>query len=442
MSRKTRILATLVASAFALTGLAACSSGSSAGDGKGKVYMLNWKPEQEDAFNKIAKIYAKDTGAEIKVVTAASGTYEQTLMSELIKSDAPTLFNINGPTALKIWGDYAADLTNTKFAKDLKDPNLALKDENGRVRGVPAAVEGYGIIYNQEIMDKYFAMPGAKATKMSDINNFAKLKKVADDMQARKNELGIKGVFASSSLQTGEDWRWQTHLSNISLYYEYKDSNVTDKEKAKFKYNKEFKNLFDLYLTDSTVSKKVNTSKSVADSMAEFAQGQAAMVQNGNWAWSQIKDVDGNVVKEDKIKMLPVYTGHKGEEKQGLAVGTEAFMAVNSEVSKADQKATIDFINWLFTTEKGKKFVVEDLGFIAPFKSFSATEIPNDPLAKEIAASMNNKELTTVPWIFTTYPSSQFKDDFGQDLTQYATGNMSWKTVVKKFQDGWIAEKQ
>ena len=442
MSRKTRILATFVASAFALTGLAACSSGSDAGDGKGKVYMLNWKPEQKDAFEKIAAAYTKDTGVNVKVVTAASGTYEETLKSEVSKPEAPTLFNINGPTALKIWGDYAADLTDTKFAKDLKDPNMALKDEDGKVRGVPAAVEGYGIIYNEEIMDKYFAMPGAKATKMDEINNFAKLKEVADDMQAHKDDLGIKGVFANSSLQTGEDWRWHTHLSNVSMYYEFKDSKVKDKDKAEFKYNKEFKNLFDLYLNDSTVSKKVNTSKSVADSMAEFAQGQAAMVQNGNWGWSQIKDVEGNVVKEDKIKMLPVYTGHKGEEKQGLAVGTEAFMAVNSEASEANQKATIDFINWLFSSEKGKKFVVEDLGFIAPFKSFSADEIPNDPLAKEIAASMNNDKLENISWVFTVYPSAQFKDDFGQDLAQYATGQMDWKTVVKNFQDNWVAERQ
>ena len=39
-------------------------------------------------------------------------------------------------------------------------------------------------------------------------------------MTSRKNELGIKGVFASTSLSTGEDWRWQTHLLNIPLYYE------------------------------------------------------------------------------------------------------------------------------------------------------------------------------------------------------------------------------
>lgn len=442
MSRKTRILATFVASAFALTGLAACSSGSDAGDGKGKVYMLNWKPEQEKAFKKIAETYTKDKGVDVKVQTVGSGNYEQQLKSEVAKSDAPTLFNVNGPVGLKSWQKYTADLTDTKFAKDLNDPNLALKGEDGKIYGVPLAVEGYGIVYNQEIMDKYFAMPGAKATKMDEINNFAKLKEVVEDMQAHKADLGIEGVFASTSLAKGEDWRWQTHLSNIPIYYEYQDDKVTDKAKADFKYNKEFKNIFDLYLDNSTVDRKLTPNKNVADSMAEFAQGKAAMVQNGNWAWSQVAEEKGNVVKEDKIKMLPIYTGHKGEEKQGLAVGTEAFMAVNAKASEADQKATIDFINWLFSDPQGKKFVVEDLGFIAPFKAFSADEIPNDPLAKEIAASLTNDQLKTVPWVFTTYPSQKFKDDFGQDLGQYAIGNLDWNKVVKNFQDGWAAEKK
>ncbi len=440
MKRKTRILAAFAAGAFALTGLAACGSGSA--DGKGSVYLLNFKPESDEAYKKIAETYTKDTGVEVKVQTAAAGTYEQTLKSEISKSKAPTLFNINGPVGLKSWQKYAADLTDTKFAKDLNDPNQALKGEDGKIYGVPSAVEGYGIIYNQEIMDKYFAMPGAKATKMEEINNFAKLKDVAEDMQAHKADLGIDGVFASTSLKSGEDWRWQTHLSNIPIYYEYQDAKVTDKEKVDFKYNKEFKNLFDLYLNNSTVDKKLTPNKDVSASMAEFAQGKAAMVQNGNWGWGQVKDVDGNVVKEDKIKMLPMYTGHKGEENQGLAIGTENFMAVNQKASEADQKATIDFINWLFTTDKGKKFVVEDLGFIAPFKSFSANEIPNDPLAKEVMAAMSNDKLTTIPWVFTTYPSQDFKDKFGQDLSQYAIGKMDWNTVVKNFTDEWAAEKK
>lgn len=441
MSHIKKLLCVGAIGALAIGGLTACS-GKSSDSGKGSVYFLNWKPESEAAYTKIAEEYTKETGVEVKVTTAASGTYEQTLKSEVAKSNPPTLIQVNGPVGLKTWQAYTSDLTDSDINKALKDESLALKGEDGKVYGVPLAVEGYGIVYNEEIMDKYFALPGAKAQSVDEIKGFAKLKEVADDMQAKKDDLGIDGVFASTSLASGEDWRWQTHLSNVSMYYEYKDENVTDTQAAKFKYNDEFKQIFDLYLNDSTVAKSLVTSKTVSDSMAEFAQGKAAMVQNGNWAWSQVKDVSGNVVKEDKVKFLPIYTGHQGEETQGLCIGTEAFMAINAKASEADQKATQDFVKWLFLSDEGKKHVVEDLGFIAPFDNYTDADIPADPLAKEVSSYMNDDQLESVNWVFTTYPSQQFKDNFGQALGQYASGNESWADVVKIFVDGWAAEKR
>lgn len=435
-----RVLVVAVATAFAMCSFAGCS-GSKNSSEKGEVYFLNWKPEQEEAYKKIAEAYTKETGVKVKVATAASGTYEQTLKSEISKKDAPTLIQVNGPVGLASWKKYVEDISNTDFAKALKDPNLALKGEDGKIYGVPLAVEGYGIIYNQAIMKKYFALPGAKAKDMKEVNNFAKLKEVVEDMQAKKAQLGIDGVFAATSLAPGEDWRWQTHLSNISMYYEYQADKVTDKKKAEFKFNNEFKNIFDLYLNNSTIDKKLSTSKDVAASMAEFALGKAAMVQNGNWAWSQIEKVQGNTVKAEDIKFLPIYTGHSGEEKQGLCIGTEAFMAINAKASDANKKATIDFVNWLFL-KGGKQFVVKDLGFNAPFNNYTEADVPNDPLAKEVAASMANKDLQVVPWVFPTYPSQKFKDGFGQALGQYASGNLDWNGVVKVFVDGWAAEKK
>ena len=178
-----------------------------------------------------------------------------------------------------------------------------------------------------------------------EIKSYQKLKEVAEDMQAKKDELGIEGAFASTSLTSGEDWRWQTHLANAPIWQEYQDKNVEDTNEIDFSYNKEFKNLFDLYLDNSTVAKTLAPSKTVSDSMAEFAQGKAAMVQNGNWAWSQIAETSGNVVKEDKIKFLPMYMGLPDEENYGINVGTENYLGVNSEASEVDQKATLSLIH-------------------------------------------------------------------------------------------------
>ena len=359
-----------------------------------EIYFLNFKPEIADVYKKIAEDYEAETGVKVKVETAASGTYEQTLKSEIAKKDAPTIFQINGPVGYESWKDYCLDLKDTELYDHLLDKSLAVTSGDG-VYGIPYAVEGYGIIYNDEIMQKYFALEN-KATdveSMDDINNFDKLKEVVEDMEANKDKLGIEGVFASTSMASGNAWRWETHLANIPLYYEFKDNAGEDGDalqagldanEIEFKYNENFKNIYDLYTDNSVSEKGVLGNKSVDDAMAEFALGDCAMVQNGNWAWSQINGIDGNTVKEENIKFMPIYTGMDGEENQGLCIGTENYLAINSEVSEEKQQASIDFINWLFTSDTGKAYVTGDLGFIAPFDTFNDDEKPADPLFQNI----------------------------------------------------------
>ena len=423
-----------------LTGCSSSSDDESKED-TGSVYYLSFKPEQEEQWKKIAEDYEKETGVKVKVVTAASGTYEQTLKSEIAKEDAPTLFQINGPVGYESWKDYCLDLKDTELYKHLLNEDMAVKDGDG-VYGIPYVEEGYGIIYNNAIMEKYFALDGAKAKSMDEINNFNKLKEVAEDMQSKKDELGIDGVFASTSLTPGEDWRWQTHLANIPIYYEYKDKGVNDLDKIDFTYSDQYKNIFDLYIINSTCAPTLLGSKTVSDSMAEFALGKAAMVQNGNWGWSQISEVEGNTVKEEDVKFMPIYTGVEGEEKQGLCIGTENFFSINSKASEADQKASIAFVEWLFTSDTGKKHVTEELGFIAPFDTFEDDETPQDPLAKEVLRYLGDEDLYNVDWNFVSFPSQTFKDDFGAALLEYANGNMKWEDVKTKVVDEWASEKE
>ena len=388
--------------------------------GGGELYYLNFKPEVADIYAKIADAYKKETGVTLKVVTAASGTYEQTLKSEIAKADAPVLFQINGPVGYAAWKDYTADLKNTELYKHLSDKSMAVTDGDG-VYGIPYVVEGYGIIYNNAIMNKYFALSDAKAKSMDEINNFAKLKEVVEDMTAKKGQLGIKGVFSSTSLKPGEDWRWQTHLADLPVFYEFRDNKIDIKDpnatkEIKFQFADNFKNIFDLFLNNSVTSPKLLGSKSVDDSMAEFALGQSAMVQNGNWAWGQISGVDGNVVKPEDVKFLPIYTGVPGEEKQSICVGTENFFAINKQASPDKQKLAADFIYWLFSSPTGKAFVTNDLKFIAPFDTFAENEKPTDPLAKEVIRYISNSNLYNVTWNFVVFPSQTFKNEFGAAL--------------------------
>ncbi len=412
-------------------------------DGSGSVYFLNFKPEIEEAWQKIAKEYTELTGVEVKVVTAAAGTYEQTLRSEIAKSDAPTLFQINGPVGYEGWKNYTRDLSDTDLYSWLLDKSLVVTGEDGGVYGIPYVVEGYGIIYNDEIMSRYFALENKNTAyaSMDEINNYAALQAVVEDMTALKDELNIQGVFASTSFSTGEDWRWQTHLANLPIYYEFTDKGVGDAAEIDLTYGEQYKNIFDLYINNSITKPTLLSSKTVNDSMAEFALGQVAMVQNGNWGWGQINGVDGNVVAEENVKFLPIYTGVDGEEAQGLCTGTENFFSINAKASEADQQATIDFVEWLFSSEEGKGYVTNDFGFIAPFNTFAEDEVPTDPLAKEVLRYMADDSLTSVSWNFTAFPSQQFKDVLGYALLDYAQGTGDWENVEAAFVDGWKNEK-
>ncbi len=435
----------------AITGLLALGFAgmlTSCGEKKGAyVRFLNFKPEVTEQYKQLAAAYEAETGVKVIVDTAANNLYEQTLMSKMATKEAPTLFQITGPKGYARWKDYCADLKDTEIYKHLNDKSIAVSVGNG-VYGIPYAIEGYGIIYNKGLTDKYFALSekgvGTSFKSMDEINNFAKLKELVVDMQLNAERLGINGVFASTSLKSGEDWRWQTHLANIPVYYEFKMNN-TDlssdaTKKINFSFGDNFRNIFDLYLDNSVVNRKSVGTKTVVDSMSEFALENCVMVQNGNWAWGQIEGVPGNKVRAENVKYLPIYTGVSGEESQGLCVGTENFFAINANASEENQKAAADFIYWLFSSKVGKEYVTNILHFIAPFDTFSESERPSDPLAKEVISWMSKPGINSVPWNFTIFPSQKFKEDFGSSLLRYAQGSKEWSAVAADVVSSWAKE--
>lgn len=421
--------------AMSLGALAACGSSTSGDDAKGKVYYLNFKPEAADQWTALAKEYTKEKGVEVKVQTAASGTYEQTLKSEIAKTEAPTLFQVNGPVGYQNWKKYTADMSNTDVYKELANQDVALKDGD-KVVGVPYVMETYGLIYNKDILNKYFALDGAKATSMDEIDNFDTLKAVADDMQSRKDELGIKGAFTSAGFDSSSDWRFKTHLANLPLYYEFKDDNVTEQPATiKGTYLPNYKKIFDLYIADSTTDPTQLSAKTGDDANSEFALGEAAFYQNGTWAWTDLQKAG---MKAESVGMMPIYTGVKGEEKQGLATGSENYWCINDKASDADKKATEDFLSWVITSDTGKKAISQDMGFTTPFKTFDDVKFDN-PLT-EAAVEDQKSGKTQVSWNFTMMPSEEWKNKVGQALLEYAQGTGKWDAVKTAFVDGWASE--
>ena len=430
----TRIVGAVAASVLALGGLAACgSSGSS--NGKGQVYYLNFKPEAADAWKKIAAEYTKETGVQVTVQTAAANTYEQTLKSEMAKSNAPTLFQVNGPVGLSTWNKYASDMSGTYVYKNLQNADLALK-QDGVVKGVPYSMETYGIIYNKSLLNKYFGESWATVKSMDQLNSFAKLKTVADEIQAHKSGLGVSGAFTSAGFDSSSDWRFKTHLANMPLYFEMQADHVTGQPKTvKGTYLKAYKNIFDLYLTDSTTPRTQLSSKTADDATSEFATDKAVFYQNGTWAWTDLKKAG---FKASDISMMPLYIGVGDEAKQGLTTGSENYWCINSKASKADQKATADFLKWMVSSKKGQNAMTQDMGFVTPFKDMASIKSDN-PLV-EIAQGDAKSGKKDVTWNFTIMPSENWKNNLGSALLAYAQGTGKWDGVKKAFVDGWKTE--
>jgi len=404
------------------------TSPSAGTSGSGKVFYLNFKPEQADQWVALAKKYTEETGTEVSVITAASNTYESTLKADMSKSDAPTLFQVNGPVGLESWKNYCYDLSGTDIYKQLKTPeNFALKNGN-EVAGIAYVIETYGLIYNKALLEK----AGYKA---ADIKSFADLKKCAEDIQARKDALGVKGAFTSAGMDSSSDWRFKTHLANLPIYYEYKADNETSTKAIKGTYLENYKNIWDLYLNNATCKPTEIGSKTGDEAAAEFAQGQAVFYQNGTWAYDQIK---GYSVKDEDIGMMPIYIGAPGEENQGLCTGSENYWCVNKKASKEDIDATLKFINWCVTSDEGKT-AMKDMGFVCPFTGFTDEFLPTNPLIKAANESIAAGK-TPVAWNFTTMPSEEWKNTLGSALLAYAQGTGNWDAVKAAFVDNWAKE--
>lgn len=403
---------------------------------EGSVYYLNFKPEQADQWVELGEKYTEETGVPVTVVTAASGTYESTLKSEMAKDEAPTLFQVNGPVGLAAWKDYCYDLKDTEVYKQLTSEEFALKGENDTVPGIAYVIETYGLIYNKAILNDYFETEGAVVKSAEEINNFETLKAVADDIQAKKDDLGIEGVFTSAGFDASSDWRFKTHLANLPIYYEYQEDGIDSTDAIKGTYLENFKNIFDLYITDSTCEPTVLSSKTGEDAASEFALGEAVFYQNGTWAYNDVKD---NEVADEDLGMLPIYIGVEGEENQGLCTGSENYWCVNSKADEKDIQATLDFLNWVITSDEGRTSLSQEMGFVTPFKTFDENYESENPLV--VAANQYIKDgKKSVAWNFTTMPSEEWKNQVGSAMLEYAQGTGKWDKVENAFVDGWAKE--
>lgn len=426
---KKKLLATLLTAVMAVSMLAGCGGdGKDDAEAKGKVYYLNFKPEADSAWQALAKEYTELTGVEVKVVTAASGEYESTLTTEMGKSTAPTLFQCGNQAGLDKWGEYCLDLSNTDVYKEMTTDDFNLKGANGEVYAIGYCYEAFGIIVNKALLKE-------AGYEVSDIKDFDSLKKVAEDITARKDELGF-AAFTSAGLDDSSSWRFSGHLANMPLYYEFRDDKVTSQPATVTgEYLENYKAIWDLYINNATCEPSELATKTGDESEAEFGQGKAVFYQNGSWEYANlVKDESkGFKMNAEDLTMIPIYCGVEGEEEAGLCCGTENCWAVNSKASEADQKATLDFMKWVVTSESGTKMMAEQFGPI-PFKSAKESENVFFTAANNYIA--DGKYVVT--WAFNYTPNvDTWRAAVVSALLQYSANGGNWDDVKTAYVNGW-----
>ena len=391
----------------------------------GSVYYLNFKPEQDEAWQKLAETYTAETGVPVTVLTAASGTYEETLMAEMAKSEAPTLFQVNGPVGLANWKDYCYDLSGSDIYSHLTSDGFALT-EDGAVYGIAYVIESYGIIANKALLEQ-------AGYTVEDINSFETLKAVAEDITARSAELGFS-AFSSAGMDSSSDWRFKTHLANLPIYFEYQADGIGTTTEIKGSFLDNYRMIWDLYINNSTCAPAELSAKTGDDSRNEFLNGEAVFFQNGSWEYGSLSAV----YADDQLAMIPIYIGAGDEANQGLCTGTENYWCVNKDAAQEDIDATLAFINWCVSSETGAAAMANDMGFVIPFDT--AVESPNLFVKQDVAYTAAGKN--PVSWNFPTMPSEEWKNMVGSALTAYAADqtDANWDAVVSAFVDGWASE--
>ena len=389
----------------------------------GSVYYLNFKPEQDEAWQNLAARYTQETGVPVTVLTAASGTYEETLMAELAKSEAPTLFQVNGPVGLANWKDYCYDLSGSEIYTHLTSDGFALK-EDGAVYGIAYVIESYGLITNVKLLAE-------AGYTVDDINSFETLKAVAEDITDRSAELGF-AAFSSAGMDPSSDWRFKTHLANLPIYFEYQADGIGTTTEIKGSFLDNYRQIWDLYINNSTCAGAELSAKTGDDSRNEFLNGEAVFFQNGSWEYGSMSAV----YADEDLAMIPIYVGAGDEANQGLCTGTENYWCVNKDAAEEDIAATLAFINWCVT--EGAEAMANDMGFVIPFDT--AVESPNLFVKQDVAYTAAGKN--PVSWNFPTMPSEEWKNMVGSALTAYAADptDANWDAVVTAFVDGWASE--
>lgn len=402
-----------------------------------EVNIFQFKVEIAEALDEAARLYeAENPGVKIVIETVGGGDdYGAALRAKNASGNMADIYNVGGPQDVKDWMNMLEDLSDEPWVDQAMDGILGGVTVDNKVYALPFNMEGYGFAYNKAI----FADAGIDASKIVDYDSLAEACATLD-AKIKSGELSdkyplLEAVFEYAARET---WVTGLHTSNVALSQEL--GNVLDAFDATsidFKYAEGLKKLMDLQAMYSASANDTSLLNSVDYSTqvdTGIAIERVAIIQQGNWIYGGVKNVDPAVAENLDFLPMPVV----GAKEDSIAVGVPMYWAVNSEASDADKDASKDFLNWLYTSEAGKDIVVNKFFFIPPLKGYDAYPV-KDPLGQAITRYA--AEGRTIPWVFMGYPTAWGMDVLGVKIQAYYAGEMTWEEVIEESKAQWEADR-
>lgn len=390
---------------------------------RGKVRILNKKYAQKFEFERLAARFEEESGIQVSVDSPTVPGYSEALEENITGSGSdPTLFMLSGMKDFEKYGTECLELTDCAAAEELVDDLYTLRGQNGKVYGLACIVESYGLCVNTRLLAK-------AGYEVSDIQSFADLKHVVQDITRRKDELGFS-AFTSPSVGVGisGDYRFAEHAPAVPLYYELKDNDFNIGLTLRGTYLDCFRDYIDLYLDNAVVSRSQASSRSLEDAQKEFLLEKAVFHQDGSWNLEKIDAVMG-----DTAAVIPLYMGMPGEENQGLSRTSSYYWCVNKYASEDDIEATLQFLYWVVTSKVGTRIMTEDMGFQIPYRR---ADVP-DNIFLETLHEQEAEGYEPINQYYKYGKYTAWTNSLMNAIKAYADGVGDWSAVEEAFRTLW-----
>lgn len=417
----------LAAAALAVVSITGCSSGSSSEGDQTTLEVFNIKTETAEQMDDLVEKF-EESHPDIKVnMTTVGGGTDATaaMQSKFSSGDEPDVFMLGGLSDTQTWEHKLYDLSDTDLAKNAIEGTLEGATLNDKVLGVPMNIEGYGWLVNKEIFEK----AGIDVDTIQSFNDFESAVK---DLDSKKSELGLSGVFAFSG---GETWVTSQFSSNF-IAPEFDDSLVKTYEAKELKmtYGDQMKAYLDLAAKyNATPLESMDYSTSVEEL---FAGGKAAIVHQGNWIVPTLNSLDESFAKE-KLDIIPMFVESETEGK--IVAGPAWYWGVNKDKDQEKIDAGIEFLNWMYTDKEAMDAIINEFDFIPAYTNFSSDDI-TDPLSNKIYSYLSDGK--TVPWAHNSYPDGFGQNVIGVQVQAYTADKLSWDDFTKTLTTTWAEERK